>query len=327
VAKDPNFVSYTFRIRFNRAPSTTILTDAPEIQLPAREAGISLALRATSGKPLQEDEQWAFVGEGYGSERSAWEAGSRIQDILTLVLAKLRIGVNFGNRSPIHGQFIKTQFSPKGLQQTQQLLKDERHLNDDPGLSVYLSEPKSKFIVWPMNVYWAKNLDNFKATFLSTLTQERTPTNRERIAFELFFASFFQTGADVRLLLLVMAVESLIERQLKSNEAVAYIDKFMTQIKLSDIAAPEKSSLIGSLNDYVKYESIKAAGRRLASRILGDTLYNDKHAPAFFSYCYDLRSALVHGTPPSLEEISRIGEPMENFVSDLLTSPLLGQSG
>jgi hypothetical protein len=48
-------VSYTFRIRFNRALATTILTDAPEIQLPAPEAGVSLALRATSGKSLKDD--------------------------------------------------------------------------------------------------------------------------------------------------------------------------------------------------------------------------------------------------------------------------------
>jgi hypothetical protein len=111
--------------RFNRAPATTIRTDAAEIQLPPPEAGVSLALRATSGKPLQEDEKWALVGEGYKSDKDAWEAGSRIQDILVLMLAKLRIGANFGNRAPIHGQYIETLFTPEGLQHTQQLLTDE----------------------------------------------------------------------------------------------------------------------------------------------------------------------------------------------------------
>ncbi len=180
-------VSYTFRLRFNRAPVTTILTDAPEIVLPAPEAGVSLALRATSGKSLKDDEGWALVGEGYRSEQDAREAGSRLQNILALALARLRIGANFGNRAPIHGQYIKTQFTLEGLQQTQQLLKDERHLNDDPGLSVYLSEPKPKFVSFTLPFSIAKNPGNVEDTFRSVLTLEPPLTTRERVAFDLFF--------------------------------------------------------------------------------------------------------------------------------------------
>ena len=58
-------MSYTFRIKFNRAPATTILTDASEIELPAPKTGISLALRATSGKSLKDDARWALIGQGY----------------------------------------------------------------------------------------------------------------------------------------------------------------------------------------------------------------------------------------------------------------------
>ena len=255
------------------------------------------------------------------------EAGSRIQDVLVLVLAKLRIGANFGNRAPIHGLYIKTQFTPAGLQHTQQLLKDERHLNDKPGLSVYLSDPKPKFISFAPLVAIAKNPDNVRNTFVSGLTQGRPLTARERVAFDLFFASFFQLSADVRFLLLVMAVEALIEPQHKSKEAIAYIDDFITQIKCSRIIEPEKSSLIGSLDNFIRYESINQAGKRLAERILGNTLYDGKGALVFFSYCYNLRSKLVHGKTPSIEEIARIGAPLEVFVSDLLTVPQLGQSG
>jgi hypothetical protein len=159
--------------------------------------------------------------------------GAGFKDILALALAKLRIGANFGNRAPIHGQYIKTQFTPEGLQYTQHLLTDERHLNDDPGLSVYLSDPRPKFISYTPLVLIAKDPDNVKNTFVSVLTRGRPPTPRERVAFELFFASFFQPSADVRFLLLVMTVEALIEPRPKSTEAVAYIDNFITEIKCS----------------------------------------------------------------------------------------------
>jgi hypothetical protein len=65
-----------------------------------------------------------------------------------------------------------------------------------------------------------------------------------------------------------MAVEALIEPQLKSEEAVAYIDDFIKQIKSSGIAEPEKSSLIGQLDDYVRHVSIGQGGKRLAEHIL-----------------------------------------------------------
>ena len=107
-----------------------------------------------------------------------------------------------------------------------------------------------------------------------------------------FFASFFQLSADVRFLLLIMSVEVLIEPQLKSKEAVTYIDDFIHKIKGSEIVEPEKSSLLGSLRNYIRKESINQTGKRLAERILGNAPYDGKPAPIFFSHCYDLRSKL-----------------------------------
>ena len=198
--------------------------------------------------------------------------------MLVLTLARLRIGANFGNRAPIHGQYIRTQFTPEGLQHTQQLLKDERHLNDEPGLSVYLSDQKPKFIAFAPLVAIAKNPDNVKNTFVSGLTQGRPLIGRERVAFDRFFASFFQSSADVPP---SGAVEALIEPQLKSKEAVAYIDEFIAQIKCADIAEAEKASLIGSLNNYVRYESINQAGKRFAEHILGNRTLRRQTCPGF----------------------------------------------
>lgn len=234
------------------------MTEASEVELPSPEAGVSLSLRATSGKSLKVAEGWALIGEGYSSNEDAWAAGSRIEDTLVVTLTKLLLGADFGSLASVRGQFTTV-----GLQQVQQLLKEERVLDDSYGLSVYLSEPKPKFIAFVPKLTIAKDPDKFKQTFLSVLRQGLRPlTPSERHAFNPFLASYFQAAPDSRFLLQVMAVEALIEQAPKPSEAIAYVDAFIKEITTSPLAEIEKRSLIGSLGR-LRQESITQAGRRL----------------------------------------------------------------
>jgi hypothetical protein len=306
-------MKYTFRIKFNRAPSSPILTDASEIQLPAPEAGICLSLRAMSNKSLKDAEQWALFGEGYKSETDARDAGNRFQDTLILAFGKLLLGVHFGTRPKRGLRLAHVESKPPG-----------KAFLDVDGLSVYPSDPNLLFVNLSGGPFvTVTSPDRFQAAFRSALEQGRPLTCRERIAFNLFSASYFQPKDDTRFLLQIMAVEALIEQEPKSDEAIAYVTDFIAKINASPLADHEKSSLIGSLG-LLQKESITQAGRRLATRILGQKLYNGKPAPTFFSDAYSLRGALVHGDLPEPEAISRISTHMELFVSDLLTIPLLG---
>jgi hypothetical protein len=105
-------MSYTFRLRLNRSPSPTLNTDAPELNIAVPEQGISMFLRAASpiDSTLQNAKQWVLVGEGYHSETEALQAGERYQDAMTIALAKVQLGADFGYRSP------KSAFTPLGLQ-------------------------------------------------------------------------------------------------------------------------------------------------------------------------------------------------------------------
>jgi hypothetical protein len=91
----------------------------------------------------------------------------------------------------------------------------------------------------------------------------------------------------------------------------------------ASLSAEEKRSLLGSLT-WLKCESINQTGRKLASDRLGDRKYMEKKAPAFFSYCYGIRSRLVHGEHPlpTQQEIGSVVAQLEVFVSDLLSGDL-----
>ena len=143
------------------------------------------------------------------------------------------------------------------------------------------------------------------------------------IAFTLFNASFFQPTADTRFILLVMAIEALIEKTERQSDTVQLVESLIERTSRENIDQSEKDSLRGSLSS-LKYESIGQAGKRLAVARLGsESKYQDLEPRDFFARCYKVRSNLVHGSNPfpTFEEVGALAAPLEGFVSDLLTWP------
>jgi hypothetical protein len=310
-------MQYAFRIRFNRSPSSTLQTDLSEINISQPEANIALSLRAAlAGESIKDAKQWALFGEGYTSADEAEEAGKRFQDTLMIALAKMRIGVDFGDLPPkgASAEYRLGVLVPGG---------QRRLLDDVHGLQVFLAEPKPIFIgVGIPTVISTQSLLSFQKEFGDATTQNRRLTDRERLAFSLFNASYFEARAESRLLLLVMAIEAIIDPLPKSRKAVQHVDRFIEEIKHSSLDPDERASLIGS-SKWLRDESISKAGKRLVCERLGNKSYNDIAAPAFFSKVYSMRSKLVHGgTPfPTFSDISVMAGHLMEFVSDLLIAP------
>lgn len=310
-------MKHTFRIRVNRSSTCTLQTDLSQINLPAEAEHISLSLRASSpGKSIKDAERWVLVGEGYDSENDASAAGARFQDALMLTFAKLRVGVDFGDRSP------KGSVTAYG-QQLIEAQTGQPCLSDVHGLMTYSTDRQPLFVEFKANAVIGINIDAIEDRFVKSLKVQPTLRERDRLAISLFNASFFQPSADSRFLLLVMAIEALIAPKLKSEAAVGHVTRFMQEIEDSALPPHEKKSLIGSLI-WLQVESINQAGKRLAREILGSTTYQDKPASNFFSDVYALRSNLVHGKLPfpTFNEICDVVGVLEVFVSDLLTAQL-----
>ena len=312
-------MSYTFRIRFNCSPHTAIQSDSRELVLPAHdEGGIVTLKNPTSDEPIKDAEQLVLLGNGYASEKEAVEAGNRFQAALKVALARGRIGADFGERSPKGG------YTPYGLS-----LLEKQHgstiLNNVHGLMVFRTELNPRFI--STNAIGIRGLSPkiFTADFVSSLRNIPSLTDKDQVAYSLFNGSFFQPSADGRFLMLVMAVEALIDPALRSESAVNHVDTMIAQTRTAQIPEDEKESILSSLHGLRK-ESISKAGQRLALSRLGGLLYNNRTASEFFAYAYRLRSNLVHGNlpVPTFDEIVTVTGTLEEFVSDLLTSPFLG---
>jgi hypothetical protein len=309
---------FTFRVRFQRSPSETINFRASTWEWKIDKNTPSLLLRAhKKDTNINDSEIWVFQSNGWPSEDEVHRASSLYLDVLTLTLVRLRIGADFGSRAP------KSTLTRHGVALFE-AQTGKRILNDVHGLMVYKSHPTPYFVSAKANCILGKPQDHFEKIFSHALASNRILTERERLSLELFNTSFFQKSNEARILLLVAAIEALLEPSPRSSAAASHVESMIAATSNSEIlSSGEKDSLLGSLN-WLRNESINKTGRKLAVDNLKDRTYMDKVAPSFFSYCYNLRSRLVHGTPPipSQHEIGSVVAPLVEFVSDILSGEL-----
>jgi len=311
---------YSFRIRFNKALTSGITTDASELELPGDSGKPALKFKSSNPETsLKKTDRISLVGSGYSSEDEAAAAGLRYQDALTVALARNRLGADFGARAA-RGAFTK-----HGLEWVERETTQTRTLNNVHGLMTYKSEPKPLFASLESDSSYEVPLQSFLDATKLAFSRVKSLTDRERVAFTLFNAASFQKTADSRFMLLVMAVEVLLEPMPRRSEAIQHVEQLIRLTKESNLSSQEKDSMVGALG-WLKTESIGQAGRKLANDRLAGRTFDGMTPDAFFMRAYTMRSNLAHGNLPlpTFEEVSATAATLELFVSELLTTPHIG---
>ncbi len=309
---------YSFRIRFVRSPRDTINIDSPSWEIISPDEGIPITFRSREkNTPVSQSRYLILQSSGWASGEDALRAGQRYQDALMLSLARLRIGADFGSRAP------KSFVTEYGLSMLEQQ-KGQNVLNDVHGLMTFKSDAQPLFVSAKVSPVRGVQQEQFERIFSYAIQRPREISDRERLSLELFNASFFQSSEDARFLLLVMAVEALIETSPRSKAAIEHVEDLLKITFESQYLSKEEKKSISSTLQYLRQESINQSGQKLAKERLESRKYGELEAQRFFSKCYHLRSRLVHGAVPmpSREKVSIAAAHMEMFVSDLLSGTL-----
>ena len=187
---------------------------------------------------------------------------------------------------------------------------------------MFVSEPSPKFAKTGVTAVVGKPGDRVVEMVQAAARLNIAMTERERLAYDLYSASFSESSADARFVTLMMAAETLIEPQPRSEAVAAHVRELVSATQTSSLRREEVESVVGSLR-WLYNESVGQAGRRLAQS-LGDRRYADEEPQRFFTRCYDLRSKLVHGQYPRPErgDVDQRAATLEVFVSDLLAGRL-----
>jgi hypothetical protein len=313
---------FTFRLRFRLPEGERLGIDAPICDLGVVGIPSPLTLAsASSNINIGETGELVLRGSGFHSEEEAFRLGQRSYDALMLSLARLAMGAEFGTRRP------QAVITSAGLALCS-AATGRRFLQDWIGLTVFETEPVPAFRSSHMKATAICGGDSFVRDFTFASAQSYDMTERERLAFELYNASHFEQTSHTRFLLLVMAVEALLEPAPRSEAARSHVGGLIAQTETSPHLTPaERDSIRGSLT-WLLNESIGQASKRLASSRLGEKRYDGQPAGAFFAECYSMRSRMVHGDEqqPRLAEVIGASATLKQFVSDLLTAPVFDRA-
>lgn len=309
-------MTYCFRIRF-RLTGPRIHSSDTELVL-SDAAGHEVKLRPRGkGVPLAEASELVLLGGPYKSTEEADKAGIRWQGKLQKAFARVSIGADFGDRAAQGGltEHGRRMFEAE---------TGERVLNDVHGRMVFECEPWPRFAGIELRGFMVgRNADHVREAIDEAIGLEAAVSDRERLAYDLYSASFAEGTADARFVTLMMAVETLLDPAPRSEAAQAHVDALISATAAAGLSPEEVQSIIGALRS-LRAESIGQAGRRLA-RTLANRTYMGETPDRFFTQCYALRSQLVHGhvPRPSRAEVNQRVAELERFAGDLLSRELL----
>lgn len=254
-------------------------------------------------------------GSGFISVEQAEAAGQRWTPLLQRAFARLGIGADLGQRRLLDGAALRRSADGPTISDE---IPDMQFLVDLPGLTVYSSEPRPVFSQVSSHSHIAQAGQVLASAIADVEAEDAAMSELEQTAFELYSSSFSNVSSDARFIVLMMALETLIEPQPREVAVVTHVDSMIELTRHADLPDAQKQSLLGSL-EYMRLDSIGQAGRRLAAT-LGERHYADMPAVRFFTHCYTLRSRLVHGAHPrpSQQEIDDLAPDLQRMAADLL---------
>ena len=314
-------MAYCFRIRFRLGDHVKIQSSHLEGTFAEPDSDAQVALHGTDKtKPIEDARVLVLRGTGYPTDATAQEAAARWLCFLQSAFARFGVGADFGDRAP------QSAFSQYGLQQLE-AQTGQRVLNDVHGTMTFECEPAPLFEDWHLDVMVGRAAESLRRAIDVALSTGHTMTRQQQLAYDLFGGSFFTASADARFVMLMMAVETLIDPQPRSDDVRRHVEGLIQATEQSGLDSDEIRSMIGSLR-WLLRDSISRAGRGLA-RSLADRRYMDQPPERFFSDCYDMRSQLVHGAfpRPSRAEVDIRAAALETFTGHLICGALLGAVG
>jgi hypothetical protein len=123
-----------------------------------------------------------------------------------------------------------------------------------------------------------------------------------------------------KFILLISAIESLIEQTAVSAELALFIEKTQNEVAKIKIEDNEKESFRSQLGN-LKRTSIRRSALKMIGQLLeGSKLYNGYSPAKFFDLAYDLRSKFVHDGFTKTEYLDMKHNQLQTFTKDLISS-------
>ncbi len=320
-------MSFGFRIRFHLVDGDRINIAEEEIELLASAGGPTVRLCAgQTGVRIRDLSRVVLAGKPYPTVEEAAGAASYHRERLLAVATRRRLALDLGDG------LIRQRLTPEGAVEWERRY-GRKPRSDVHGTDIYELPPgdgKVPFVNIDIQSSITIEGKTLVDEFHLALRDPKPFDERELRAAEVSATARFIPSFRARFLVLMSALEALIEPEPRSPNVIALVNEFQARVKsLPDNAAPpsDRESIHSSL-EWLKQESIGQAGRRLA-REVEPTQYLDRPAVQFFSYIYSLRSQILHAgaTKNSEVDLLALANATGDFLADLLRGRVERRTG
>ena len=272
-------------------------------------------IHCVDAEKFAESTRFVILSGGYSLESEAIACAEELKESVLCFGAKFRMGVDVGKdkaRGFVSKHIKDSIFDEHGL----------RIIDDVHGISVYSEEyPTSCMSFSAVGIANPRGKSFFVDEVCNLILSPRIVDNKTKLAMELLTASYFELSSRSRFLTLVLAAESILKPDKRSEDVKLVVEELINHTKLSDIDLEEKNSILGSLN-WLYHDSISQSIRKMAVYHLPGKQYNGLSSDKFIKKCYEARSRLVHegGVDESKYNIGELAASLEVYMADMLST-------
>lgn len=304
---------YDFRLRFHLPGRDHINAEAEELLVLEDSSGATVRLRSGArGSAIKDHSRASLIGGPYPSAADAHAAAERTKRALLIWAVRNRIGIDLGGRRP------RSVITAAGRQWLEEQIGGPVR-TDVHGIDVYEHVNGVVFAALNAEASVGKAAAAFVEQVAAAITTPVPLSPKQELAGEILSASYFDSSDRSRFVTLITAVEALLDPQPRPAVAQQVVARMMQIVEESGVDEGTRAAMSGSLQ-WLKRESIGQAGRALADRLLRGKVYEAQPAARFFTYCYELRSSILHlgSVPTAINDFPSVCAAAHAFVCDLL---------
>jgi hypothetical protein len=313
-------MSTHLRIRWRFDPGRTLQNFDQPLAAELPTVGVC-ELKIVGDRAGDVGQDLALKSGPFDSEAAARVAGEKA--IVALLLTSLRSGyaVSIQPRAPTG---VVTNAGKKFFAERLGL---DTVYDDSYGLTVFEEVGRTRFVsAGGMRGVVGQPASVFIAAWSAAFLTAAPCNERVLLSYDLFASSRFENSSRARFLLLVMAIEALVEQSPRSDAERGVIDRLVAAIEAADLP-PDRSAPLKSGVGRLKYESVGHACRTFLRRSIAARILTDSDADGHFTQCYQLRGRMVHrGLTPSISELTNYSNRMETTVRELLIAAIEGRA-
>jgi hypothetical protein len=174
----------------------------------------------------------------------------------------------------------------------------------------------------PVTILCESDINIFEKLLNKYVNLSFSKSDRILRAIQIYNSSNYLTivNYSARFILLISAVESLIEPNEVSGELSSFIEKTQSAASKLNIDRKEIETFRSRLGNLRK-ESIRRSGLKLIEQLLDDSKKYNGYSPSkFFDLAYELRSKFVHEGHTKTELLDMKNNQLQTFTKDLITN-------